>query len=106
MLTFGNVARANETDGFVPVLKHGKARARAIALQLRKVALRRDEKNVEEKSNGGKRGGETRRAKIAAYSGIVSINGPCSKARRTVKKEKERERERDASAGSGSCSTV
>lgn len=95
----------------MPVLKHGKARARAIALQLRKVALRRDEKNVEEKSNGGEKGGETRRAKIAAYSGIVSINGPCSKARRTVKKETERERrkrerERDASAGSGSCSTV
>lgn len=38
------------------------------------------------------KGGETRRAKIAAHSGIVSINGPCSKARRTVKKEKERER--------------
>lgn len=51
----------------------------------------------------GERRGE---AKIAAYSGIVSINGPCSKARRTVKKEKERERERDAGAGSGSCSTV
>lgn len=36
----------------------------------------------------GEKGGETRRGKIAAYSGIVSINGPCSKARRTVKKEK------------------
>lgn len=38
------------------------------------------------------KGGETRRAKIAAYSGIVSINGPCSKARRTVKREKETEK--------------
>lgn len=49
MLIFGNIARANETDGFVPVLKHAES-ARAIALQLRKVALRHDEKKtVEEK---------------------------------------------------------